>query len=175
VTLSSIFSSDEVTQTHNLGKMRNREQGQRLAAWRRGLWSGGAGIRWAMAHRRWPLQAIGSCGFDFGRCDEGVIELSFDLHPTHWGQGLAREGVGQCVAHALDGKLPISLSRIEALTLPDNDRARALLTALGFEDAGLCHSHRLWKTSLADLQRYAIPARGVRVSPAARSFSPTKI
>jgi [ribosomal protein S5]-alanine N-acetyltransferase len=154
-----IFSSDEVTNTHNLS-MRHREQGRRLAAWRRGLWLSGAGVRWAIAQRRWPRQAIGSCGFDFSRRDEGVIELSFDLHPSHWGQGLAREGVGQCVAHALEGKLPLSWSRIETLTLPDNDRARALLAALGFEDAGLCPSHRRWKTSVADLHRYVMRRLG---------------
>ena len=71
--------------------------------------------------------AIGSTHFSR---DRGELEVSYELLPTHWGQGLAFEAVGATIGWAgahLDDDTVI------AVTQTANAKSVALLERLGFE------------------------------------------
>lgn len=61
-------------------------------------------------------------------------ELGYALARAHWGWGLAREGLGALIAHALG---PLGLRRLEAEVDPRNQRSWQLLENLGFVREGL--------------------------------------
>ena len=74
-------------------------------------------------------QTLGSCGL-YDR--EGVdgVDLGFAFLPEHEGQGYAYEAA-LCIKEAAVTRF--GLSRLNAITLPANDRSRKLLERLGFE------------------------------------------
>ena len=71
-------------------------------------------------------EVIGGCSFDRWR---GVLELSYELLPEHWGQGLA----GEALATALDWVWSNTEDEsLVAVTQAANRRSRELLERLGF-------------------------------------------
>jgi len=141
-----IFRHEAMAPLHNLAPMGSLDDAKRLLDWRIGQWPRGYGVRWAIALRERPLDAIGSCGFDFHRRSHGAIELSYDLDPAQWRHGYAREALRAAIACAFDDSLGRpEVTRIEALTRPVNPRSAHLLQALGFQREGLLRQFRLWR------------------------------
>ena len=75
-------------------------------------------------------RAIGSLHFDRGR---GVLEVSYELMPTHWGRGLAQEAVGAALAWAA---AEYDDEEVIAVTQTANTPSVVLLGRLGFELVG---------------------------------------
>jgi RimJ/RimL family protein N-acetyltransferase len=95
-----------------------------------------AEIRAATVGERWGVfgvaeletgQAIGSLHFDRGR---GVLEVSYELMPTHWGQGLAQEALSAALGWAAR---ELDEEDVVAVTQTANAASVALLGRLGFE------------------------------------------
>ncbi len=72
-------------------------------------------------------QAIGSLHFDRGR---GALEVSYELMPTYWGQGLAQEAVRAALAWAA---AEFADEEVIAVTQTANTASVALLSRLGFD------------------------------------------
>jgi len=62
------------------------------------------------------------------------VELAYRLVRSAWGQGIATEAAAALAAHALRG---LGLSRLVAVTYPDNLASQRVLDKLGFERHGL--------------------------------------
>lgn len=141
-----IFSDEAMAPLHNIAPLRSLADAQRLLDQRISQWPRGYGVRWAIALRDRPNDAIGSCGFDFDRRHHGAVELSYDLDPAHWRRGFAREALRAAVDCAFDGSLGRpEIMRIEALTRPDNAASARLLGALGFRREGVLRQFRHWR------------------------------
>ena len=61
-------------------------------------------------------------------------EIGFAIGRTHWGKGLAREGVARLLTFSFD---ELALHRIEADVDPRNEPSLRLMTRLGFTREGL--------------------------------------
>jgi ribosomal-protein-alanine N-acetyltransferase len=75
-------------------------------------------------------QLIGDCGIFFA---DHKGEINYMLDPTYWGKGYMKE--------ALTGLMSLCFKeadvyRIQAMTLPDNDASRSMLTSLNFTCEG---------------------------------------
>lgn len=57
------------------------------------------------------------------------VDLGFALLPEYWGQGYAHEAAAATIAHA---KTTLALTRLVAITAPDNHASQTLLKKLGF-------------------------------------------
>lgn len=151
-----IFSNEAVTAWHNIARVGMLEDARQLVAWRAEQWPSGRGVRWAIALREHPLDAIGSCGFDFQRRRHGAVELSYDLDPAHWDRGFAREALAGAIGCAFAGRLGLAVGRIEALTQPGNRRSTRLLGALGFHQEGVLRRYRHWHGEAVDLACWSL-------------------
>jgi RimJ/RimL family protein N-acetyltransferase len=62
------------------------------------------------------------------------VEVAYRLTRGAWGRGIATEAARALVAHALG---PLGLSRVVAVTYPENRASQRVLDKLGFERRGL--------------------------------------
>jgi len=74
-------------------------------------------------------EPIGMCGL-LKRETLDDVDLGFAFLPEFWGKGYAREASAAVLSYARNW---LGLSRIVAITTPNNDASRRLLEKLGFE------------------------------------------
>ncbi len=86
-------------------------------------------LHWAITLKETD-QLIGDCGIFFA---DHKGEINYMLDPTNWGKGFMKEALAAVAAlcfHQAD------VYRIQAMTLPDNEASRAMLTSLNFTCEG---------------------------------------
>jgi len=66
--------------------------------------------------------------------DADDVEIAYRLARSAWGQGIATEAAGALLAHALG---PLALTRVVAVTYPENHASQRVLDKLGFERRGM--------------------------------------
>ncbi|MEM6640873.1 MAG: GNAT family N-acetyltransferase [Pseudomonadota bacterium] len=94
----------------------------------------GTGCWWALCDQRNPRDyepMIGACGMNAHPHCSTTVELGFWLLPGHWGQGLARDAVSQCIQYARSLN---TITSLVAYVARENVRCLGLLTGLGFTD-----------------------------------------
>ena len=74
-------------------------------------------------------EPIGMCGL-LKREALDDVDLGFAFLPEFWGKGYAREAAAAVLSYARNS---LRLSRIVAITTPNNDASRRLLERVGFE------------------------------------------
>jgi RimJ/RimL family protein N-acetyltransferase len=83
------------------------------------------------------------------------VEVAYRLVRTAWGRGVATEAAGALVAHGL---ATFGLSRLVAVTYPENRASQRVLDKLGFERRGLTE-YKGVRTTFHVLTREAWSAR----------------
>jgi [ribosomal protein S5]-alanine N-acetyltransferase len=91
------------------------------------------GFGLSLVKRKPDGAAMGMCGL-LKRATWDEVDLGFALLPQYCGQGYAREAATGTLAHA---RTHLGLSRIVAVTHPENVRSILLLEQLGFRFEGL--------------------------------------
>lgn len=61
------------------------------------------------------------------------VEVAYRLARSAWGRGIATEAAAALVAHALG---PLGLTRVVAVTYPENEASQRVLDKVGFERRG---------------------------------------
>jgi RimJ/RimL family protein N-acetyltransferase len=72
---------------------------------------------------------IGLCGL-IKRDTQEDVDIGFAFHPDAWGKGYAKEAATACVAFA---RAQAKLTRLVAITLPNNQSSIKLLRAVGLQ------------------------------------------
>jgi Acetyltransferases, including N-acetylases of ribosomal proteins len=93
----------------------------------------------------------------------GDTEVGWHLHPHFWGHGYATEAAAGLLAHAWAG----GLSRVLAVTYPQNQPSQAVCGRLGMTSLGLTEAYYDVSCSLFEIEAPANPA-GLR-SPASHA------
>ena len=153
------FSQDIVTRYHNLETMHSIEQAKKLVKVRASLFEKGLGVRWAIVLKDQQDVAIGSCGYYSGNKAFRSIEIGYDLHPDHWGQGLMRQALIAVINLGFSDAFFFRLNRIEALTYLEHKASIALLKRLGFQQEGVRREYGYWKNQFHDLCGFSLLRR----------------
>jgi len=103
--------------------------------------SAGTRIGWIIALQNDPAM-IGSIGLYKLQPEHQLAEVGFQLMPDHWGKGLMSEALNTVVRFAFD---QLGAHRVEAMTDPRNERARALLQRCGFVLEGVLRESYYWE------------------------------
>ncbi len=146
-----IFSQDIVTRYHNLETMQSLAPAQKLVKTRASLFKNKLGIRWAIALKAQQDVVIGSCGYYQLSKAFCSVEIGYDLHPDHWGQGLMRQALTAVINWGYSERFFFRLNRIAALTYPEHKASTGLLGRLGFEQEGVLREYSYWKGQFHDL------------------------
>lgn len=72
-------------------------------------------------------QLVGMCGL-IKRDSLPAVDIGYAFPPPYWGQGYAREAASACLHHAHE---VLGLTRVLAITGPDNGPSARLLEAIG--------------------------------------------
>ena len=92
-------------------------------------------VRFWVFEKQEPERVIGTVSFHNIRYSAYQdCELGYKFHQEVWGRGYARESIKLGMEIIFQ---ELKLHRIEALVMPDNQRSKRLLQALGFELEGI--------------------------------------
>ena len=98
---------------------------------------------------------VATVGFHTISIDNGTAEVSYDVAPTHWGQGIATAACRAATRWAFD---VAGWHRVQASMLLTNDRSRRVVEKCGFQREGLVRNFRIAQGRPADYWLYsAIP------------------
>lgn len=98
---------------------------------------------------------IGSCGIRRRAAGSQVADIGFELHPAHWGRGLATE-----LAHWLVGFGfgTLELHRVEAHCIRENVASARVLEKAGMAPEGVLREKEWFRSRWWDVSLYAVLA-----------------
>ena len=98
---------------------------------------------------------VASVGFHTISAANGSAEITYDVTPSRWGEGIAQAA---CRAATLWGFEERGWHRVQATVLPSNQRSLRVVEACGFRREGLVRNLRIVRGCPADYWLYsAIP------------------
>ncbi len=152
----AIFGSARAMEFYDLEPLTELEQAQGLiASWGERV-AQGHGIRWGIRSKE-TGGLIGTCGFNRWSSRMKHATIGYDLRESEWGRGYAAEAVSRILEAGFGGELACgALHRVQADTVPGNQRSEALLRKLGFEEEGVRRQAGYWKEAFYDLKCFGL-------------------
>ena len=152
----SIFGSAKTMAFYDVETITELAQAKSLIASWADRASSGQGLRWGIRLRETD-ELIGTCGFNVWSPRMRSATLGYDLREDHWGKGYASEAVSRILEAGFGGELPCGpLHRIQADTVPRNERSESLLRKLGFVEEGMRREAGYWKGRFHDLKCFGL-------------------
>ncbi|HJN38009.1 MAG TPA: GNAT family protein [Gammaproteobacteria bacterium] len=108
-------------------------------------------IFWVIANDKDEL--IGSCGYENWHKQQYRVEISYELHPDYWGQGIATEALRSIIDFGFKYFLA---RRFEAYTLPNNTQSNKLLERLNFKLDGTLRQYRCFNGQQTDVLIFSL-------------------
>ena len=90
---------------------------------------------------------IGSCGFNYWNQIHDRAEISYDLNPLYWRQGIMRKTLKTVLAYAFNS---MQINRVEACVLGENSPSITLLKSLGFQYEGCLREQKSIRNHYCD-------------------------
>jgi ribosomal-protein-alanine N-acetyltransferase len=109
-------------------------------------------LRWGIEVRR-SHDLIGTIGYEYLDARQHGAELSYDLLPAHWGQGLMQEAVKAVLEYVRERT---SLLYLEANTVLENQASARVLEKAGFVSQGEPYARGLPGGATYRVQRYRL-------------------
>lgn len=98
-------------------------------------------------------EMIGTLGFHHWVPQAERAEVGYLLNQKHLRQGYMKEALNALIHFCF---FELGLSRVEALTYPENEASKALLLGLGFQAEGLLRSYAKFRDQNQDLYMYGL-------------------
>jgi ribosomal-protein-alanine N-acetyltransferase len=108
-------------------------------------------IYWAIAKKA-DDQLIGTCGIEAWSVFHNRIEVSYDLAPDYWRQGIMQQAMSTIMEYAYT---KLEVNRIEAFTMTNNDASAKLLESLEFSREATLKQYRFYKGKFIDIDLFA--------------------
>ncbi|GAB6930113.1 GNAT family protein [Paenibacillus sp. JCM 10914] len=146
------FSSDDVTRYYGQDSLTDREQARQIIAFFHQSYVDKRGVRWGIQRKEQP-ELIGTIGFNAWSPKHKRAEIGYELHPSYWHQGYAREAASAVIAHGFE---ELGLTRIGAIVFLENESSHALLTTLGFTSEGVLRQYMVQNGVSFDTRVYSL-------------------
>ena len=114
----------------------------------------GTGKYWGIYHDK---ELIGTVGLHTLVPRQGSIEISYELHPSYWGKGIATHAAIYCVEYARLHLL--NVQTIKAYTLTDNIASHRVAEKAGFKRAGIYQNDCFYHGQLIDRLLFTLTLR----------------
>lgn len=153
-----IFSRDEVTEFYDCDSFLDDRLANQWVHWNISLYkkNGLSGFRWAITLTSKPHRLIGSCGIHSVNARFNSFEIGYELHPDHWGQGIAIEAVTAVLNYCFTESFPITVNRVTATTDLNAERSISLLKKLNFVEEGIMREYGFWKGQYHDVRLFSL-------------------
>jgi [ribosomal protein S5]-alanine N-acetyltransferase len=123
------------------------EAAAREIQYRRDVFNRRLGFCWAIVEKK-TNKLIGACGFELWNRFHHRLEISYDVHPDYWRQGIATKAVIAVMDFAFQ---KLEAKRVEAFTITENVASINLLLKLGFHNEGLLKKYRFYQDNFIDV------------------------
>lgn len=127
------FSNEEVTKYYGQDSLKTAEEAKQFVDFFAHNYQEKRGIRWAI-ERKDTKEFIGTIGFNGLTLKHKRAEIGYEIHPTHWRKGFAKEAVQEVLSY---GTTELGLTRIGAVVFLENTASNQLLENLGFVKEGI--------------------------------------
>jgi len=108
-------------------------------------------IYWGIALKS-NNQIIGSCGFNHWHKQHNRVEISYDLSPDHWGQGIMTRAIGAITEFALND---MKVNRSQATIVYDNVASKRVLEKNGYLQEGVLRNYTILAGEIVDSHMYS--------------------
>jgi len=164
-----IFSRDAVTEHYDCYSYLHESQAaEQVRKWMASypasypapyLEKGLKGFRWAIAQQDSPNTLIGTCGIHRVDSHNKSFDIGYELHPDHWGKGLATQAISALLEHCFTQNFPFKVNRITAMTDVISPRSISVLNKLGFQQEGILRESEYWKDRFNDSRLFSLLRR----------------
>jgi [ribosomal protein S5]-alanine N-acetyltransferase len=149
------FSNAEVMKHYGSEPLENIEEARGLVHSFHNGFNEGKGMRWGIQLKN-NKSLLGTVGFHAVSLKHRRAEIGYELNPTYWGKGLAKEAIGKAVEYGL---IEMNLERIGAIVFLENTTSNELLIKLGFKKEGILRSYMVQGGVSYDTNVYSLLAR----------------
>lgn len=132
-----IMSKDEVTKYYGMNSLRSIEDARKIVEAFQSTYESKRGIRWGIVLKD-TGDFVGTLGLNNLSTYSKKAEIGFELHPSHWNNGITSEAVKEVLRYSFEY---LELIRIGAVTYPQNEPSIQLLERLGFTKEGLLRGY----------------------------------
>ena len=152
----SIFSNPQVTEHYDCKPFTDEAQAENWVDTYRSAYSADKieFFRWAITDNTDEL--IGSCGIHAINPDYYSLEIGYELHPDHWGMGLATEAVKGMLSYCFKVDFTFPINRVAATTDLNSPRSISVLNKLGFQEEGVLREYGYWKDRFHDVRLFSL-------------------
>lgn len=147
------FSQDKVMKYYDLVTFQSiKEAEQLIKLWETRLQTS-SGCRWGITLKGVNNKVIGTCGFHSISSEHNRAEIGYEIHPDHWGKGIATEA---CLALIQHGFNTLKYHRIEAFIDPSHAASRRVLHKSGMQTEGVLRDYFFEKGRFVDAEMLSI-------------------
>lgn len=137
VHLFNQFSREDVTRYYGMDPLTTMEQAEKMITNMNKGFTEKRSARWGIQLKE-TGELAGTIGLNNLQLWSKKCEVGYDLHPDFWGKGYVKEALEKVLSHCFE---TLELSRVGAVTFPDNEASWKLLLKMGFEKEGLLRSY----------------------------------
>lgn len=109
-------------------------------------------VFWGIAEKK-SNKLIGSIGFNSWAVQNRRTEISYELHPDYWRQGITSMALKKSIDFAFN---KMSVARIEARTMPDNVPSHKILEKFNFKREGITRNYRVIRDKPTNIVLYSL-------------------
>lgn len=131
------FSLEDVTRYYGMDPLLTLEQAEKMIVNMNNGFTEKRSARWGIQLKE-TSELAGTIGLNNLQLWSKKCEVGYDLHPNYWGNGYVTEALEKVLFHCFD---TLELSRVGALTFPENKASWKLLVKSGFEKEGLLRNY----------------------------------
>ena len=150
-----VFSDPLVVEYYDIQPIGDRDAAMRLIEGFDAWFKLGEAIRWGI----WlsdSKQLIGTCCFDQIHPSFRRANLGYNLSSQFWGAGFATEACEAIVGWAFGNGMGAPVNRIQAITVPENNKSEMVLERLGFQQEGLLREFGYWDGLPRDMNMFGL-------------------
>lgn len=114
------------------------------------MFQNNTGIYWTIA-RKEDDQMVGAVGLYINNFHQRA-EISYDLSKEYWRQGIVSKAINTVTRYGFE---TIGLTRIEAITMLDNEASMNLLKKCGYQYEGLLRNYKFYAGKARDVEMFA--------------------
>lgn len=130
---------------------RNFREAQKEVEYWRELFVNKISIYWAISLKN-TNKMIGTAGFNVISFLHSQAEISYDLNPTYWGQGIMLNSMNKILDFA---KITLELMYIQSKVVIGNTRSTKLLERVGFIKKGVLSNYKIIDGQYKDYYIYS--------------------
>ena len=131
------FSRKDVTRYYGMDPLNTLEQAEKMITNMNNGYKEKRSARWGIQLKETD-ELAGTIGLNSLQLWSKKCEVGYDLHPDFWGNGYIKEALEEVLGYCFE---TLMLSRVGAVTFPENEASWKLLLKVGFEKEGLLRNY----------------------------------